>query len=130
MSMMQSVKVAGLVAAILFAAASPVRAADTATVDDTAKFLAGMMPSADSPLMPLTRDPSWQRHAKFFDTAFAQLEQRQISKIRAWSETNLAAPRPTMFYMFQWPGFSLRQCLLSEGDDLRAGRAGAAGLGA
>jgi hypothetical protein len=105
MSMMQSVKVASLVAAVLFAVASPVRAADTATVDDTAKFLAGMMPSADSPLMPLTRDPSWQRHAKFFDSAFAQLEQRQISKIRAWSETNLAAPRPTMFYMFSGPDF-------------------------
>jgi hypothetical protein len=90
---------------MLFAAALPARAADTATVDDTAKFLAGMQPSADSPLTPLTKDPSWQRHAKFFDTAFAQLEQRQISKIRAWSDTNLAAPKPTMFYMFSGPDF-------------------------
>jgi hypothetical protein len=105
MSMMQSVRVVTLVAAFLFAAVSPGRAADAATIDDTAKFLAGMMPSADSPLMPLTNDPSWQRHAKFFDSAFAQLEQRQISKIRAWSDTNLAAPRPTMFYMFSGPDF-------------------------
>ena len=64
-----------------------------------------MMPSADSPLMPLTKDPAWQRHAKFFDNAFGQLEQRQLSKIRAWSDTNLAAPRPTMFYMFSGPDF-------------------------
>src|SRR3954464_10581017 len=95
------------IAAIAFAMllmAAPGRA-DTATADDTAKFLAGMMPSADSPLTPLTRDPSWQRHAKFFDRAFAQLEQRQLSRIRAWSETNLAAPRPTMFYMFSGPDF-------------------------
>ena len=105
MNMMPSVKVATIVAAVLFAAVSPVRATETATVDDTAKFLAGMMPSADSPLTPLTKDPSWQRHSKFFDSAFAQLEQRQISKIRAWSETNLAAPRPTMFYMFSGPDF-------------------------
>jgi hypothetical protein len=56
-------------------------------------------------LTPLTADPSWQRHAKFFDTAFAQLEQRQLSKIRAWADTNLAAPRPTMFYMFSGPDF-------------------------
>jgi hypothetical protein len=63
------------------------------------------MPSADSPLTPLTKDPGWQRHAKFFDTAFTQLEQRQISKIRAWSDTNLAAPKPTMFYMFSGPDF-------------------------
>ncbi|SDJ90748.1 hypothetical protein SAMN05444171_0436 [Bradyrhizobium lablabi] len=105
MNMMPSVRVATLVAAVLFAAVAPVRAAETATVDDTAKFLAGMMPSADSPLVPLTRDPGWQRHAKFFDSAFAQLEQRQISKIRGWSDTNLAAPRPTMFYMFSGPDF-------------------------
>jgi len=106
MSMIQSVRVATLIAAaLLFAAVSPGRAADAATVDDTAKFLAGMMPSVDSPLTPLTTDPSWQRHAKFFDRAFAQLEQRQLSRIRAWSETNLAAPRPTMFYMFSGPDF-------------------------
>src|SRR5260370_1920300 len=94
-----------LAIAMLLVAALPARAADTATADDTAKFLAGMMPSADSPLTPLTKDPGWQRHAKFFDTAFTQLEQRQISKIRAWSDTNLAAPKPTMFYMFSAPNF-------------------------
>jgi hypothetical protein len=105
MNMLWSRRSVALAAVMLLAAALPARAADTATVDDTAKFLAGMMPSADSPLTPLTKDPSWQRHAKFFDTAFAQLEARQISKIRAWSETNLAAPKPTMFYMFSGPDF-------------------------
>ncbi|KJC38123.1 signal peptide protein [Bradyrhizobium sp. LTSP885] len=93
-----------LVAAMLVAAVMPVRAADV-TPDDTARFLAGMQPSADSPLLPLTKDPAWQRHAKFFDGAFAQLEARQLSKIRAWSDTNLAAPKPTMFYMFSGPDF-------------------------
>jgi hypothetical protein len=83
----------------------PARAADTVTADDTARFLAGMPPSADSPLTPLTKDPGWQRHARFFDNAFAQLEQRQLSKIRTWAEANLAAPRPTMFYMFSGPDF-------------------------
>ena len=91
-------------AAALVAAAGLARAAEV-TVDDTAKFLAGMQPSADSPLMPLTKDPSWQRHARFFDNAFGQLEQRQLSKIRAWSDSHLAAPKPTMFYMFSGPDF-------------------------
>jgi hypothetical protein len=105
MNMLWSRRGLGLAVAMVFAATLPVRAADTATVDDTAKFLAGMQPSADSPLAALTRDPSWQRHAKFFDAAFAQLEQRQISRIRAWSDANLAAPKPTMFYMFSGPDF-------------------------
>lgn len=100
-----TVRIATLAAVMLFAAMLPARAADSATADDTAKFLAGMMPSADSALTPLTKDPAWQRHAKFFDAAFAQLEQRQLSKIRAWADTNLAAPRPTMFYMFSGPDF-------------------------
>lgn len=91
-------------AIVLMAATGLARAAEV-TADDTAKFLAGMQPSADSPLMPLTKDPSWQRHARFFDNAFGQLEQRQLSRIRAWSDSHLAAPKPTMFYMFSGPDF-------------------------
>ena len=97
---------------MFLAAALPARAADTVTANDTARFLAGMQPSADSPLTPLTKDPAWQRHAKFFDTAFGQLEQRQLSKIRAWADANLAAPKPTMFYMFSGPGLPLRRRVL------------------
>jgi hypothetical protein len=103
--MLQVAKIAGLAAAIILAAAAPLRAADTLTANDTARFLAGMAPSADSPLTPLTQDPAWQHHAKFFNEAFAQLEQRQLSKIRTWADTNLAAPKPTMFYMFSGPDF-------------------------
>jgi hypothetical protein len=103
--MFQFKTMAAVAAAMFIAAAGPVRAADTVTADDTARFLAGMLPSANSPLLPLTRDPAWQHHAKFFDTAFGHLEQRQVSKIRAWSAANLAAPRPTMFYMFSGPDF-------------------------
>ena len=112
--MLQPVKMAALAAAMFLAAAQPVRAADTATADDTARFLAGMAPSADSPLAPLTRDASWQRHARFFDTAFGQLEQRQISKIRRWTEAHLAAPRPTMFYMFSGPDFLYADAFYSK----------------
>jgi hypothetical protein len=109
-----ALKIAIVAAALLFAAVLPVRAADTVTPDDTARFLAGLPPSADSPLTPLTKDPSWQRHARFFDSAFGQLEQRQLSKIRAWSEANLAAPRTTMFYMFSGPDFLYANAFYSK----------------
>jgi len=107
-------KIAALAATIFLAAAFASRAADTVTADDTARFLAGMVPSADSPLTPLTRDPAWQHHARFFDAAFAQLEQGQLSRIRAWAETNLAAPRPTMFYMFSGPDFLYADAFYSK----------------
>ena len=112
--MLHTMKIAAAAAALLFAAALPARAADTVTADDTARFLAGLPPSADSPLTPLTRDPAWQHHARFFDAAFAQLEQRQLSKIRAWSDANLAAPRPTMFYMFSGPDFLYANAFYSK----------------
>jgi hypothetical protein len=104
MNMLRSLRVAMFAAIALLAAVAGVQA-QTATVDDTARFLAGMMPSADSPLVPLTQEAAWQRHAKFFDSAFAQLEQRQISRIRAWADANLAAPKPVMFYMFSGPDY-------------------------
>ena len=84
------------------------------SADDTARFLAGMQPSAESPLTPMTKDPAWQRHAKLFDAAFGQLEQRQLSKIRSWADANLSAPRPTMFYMFSGPDFLYADAFYSK----------------
>jgi len=113
--MMQTFKIAAAAAAMLFAAAlSGAEAADAVSADDTARFLAGMMPSADSPLMPLTGDPVWQRHARFFDRAFGELEQRQLSKIRSWADANLTAPKPTMFYMFSGPDFLYANAFYSK----------------
>jgi hypothetical protein len=111
--MLQPLKIAALAATMFLAVAMPARAADV-TADDTARFLAGMLPSADSPLTPLTNDPAWQQHARFFDAAFGQLEQRQLSKIRAWAVTNLATPRPTMFYMFSGPDFLYADAFYSK----------------
>jgi hypothetical protein len=111
--MLQPLKIAALAATMFLAVAMPARAADV-TADDTARFLAGMLPSADSPLTPLTNDPAWQQHARFFDAAFGPLEQRQLSKIRAWAVTNLATPRPTMFYMFSGPDFLYADAFYSK----------------
>src|SRR5262245_19955146 len=78
------------VAALVFGAAivgmSQVAAlAQSASPDDVAKFLAGMQPSAGSPAAALTRNPGWQRHSKWFETNWDQLDKRQLSKVRAWS---------------------------------------------
>jgi hypothetical protein len=103
--MFRTLKTVAVAAIMLFAGAFATANAADVTPDDTARFLAGMMPSADSPLMALTKDPAWQHHARFFDSAFAQLDQRQISRVRAWSDANVATPKPTMFYMFSGPDF-------------------------
>jgi hypothetical protein len=91
--------------ALLLAASAPARAADGPSADDAARLLAGMSVPETSPLAPLTKQPAWQRHARFFDRAFAELEQRQLSKIRAFTASHLTASRPTMYYMFSGPDF-------------------------
>jgi hypothetical protein len=103
--MLQRRTIIAAAAGLLLAAAVPARAADTASANDTALFLAGMPPAADSPLAPLTKDRSWQQHAHTFDGAFGRLDQGQLARIRAWSSANLTTSRPTVFYMFSGPDF-------------------------
>lgn len=104
--------VAGAIGALLLA--SPVSAQAPAALpaanplNDTARVLAGMAPSADPALLALTQDPSWQQHAKFFDTAWAKLEHNQLLKVRTWAKTRIPdafADQGTAFYMFSGPDF-------------------------
>jgi hypothetical protein len=62
---------AAVVAASLFVIA-PANAGmtDSASPNDTARVLAGLRPSAGSPLVSLTQDGSWQQHASRFDSIF------------------------------------------------------------
>jgi hypothetical protein len=106
--------ITAVVASLLSFAIGTAHSAEVASADDTARFLAGMPPSADSPLTRLTRDPSWQQHAKSMDKAFAELERRQLSRIRAWATANLASPKPAMFYMFSGPDFLYADAFFSR----------------
>jgi hypothetical protein len=107
-------KIAAVVALLMLACTGFAGAAEIASANDTARFLAGMQPSAGSPLAPLTESPAWQRHARFFDGAFAELDRRQLSRISAWSQLHLAAPQPTMFYMFSGPDFLYADAFYSK----------------
>jgi hypothetical protein len=99
-------KAAALAFGALVVALLPVAAlAQSANPDDVAKFLAGMQPSAGSPVAALTRNPGWQRHAKWFETNWDQLDKRQLARVRAWSERNLKDRQNTLYYMFSGPDF-------------------------
>jgi hypothetical protein len=97
--------VAALVAGALALSTAPAQSAATATADDTARFLAGLPPAAESPLAELTRDPVWQQHARRFDAIFRHEEDTQLSRIRAFSQARLTEKHPTMLYMFSGPDF-------------------------
>ncbi len=79
-----------------------------ATVNDTARFLAGLPVSEGSPLIPLEQTAPWQQHAAFFDQAWAKLAARQFVGIREWEVNYLpdaTQPLPVVFYMFSGPDF-------------------------
>ena len=96
---------AGLALCCLLLFVPTAQGAEPATPNDTARFLAGLQPSPQSPLAALTQDSAWQQYAAQMNVAWADLEQRQLSKIRAWSSANLGTRRPVTYYLFSGPDF-------------------------
>jgi hypothetical protein len=94
-----------LVATVVIAPAAGGTLSQSASANDTARMLAGMQPSADSPLLALTREPAWQQLTGHFNSIFAKVENRQLTRIRAWSRAKLTSPSPVLFYMFSGPDF-------------------------
>src|SRR6476620_8943740 len=86
--------------------AGPSLPQNAATLDETARFLAGM--PVTGVLEPLTHDPAWQEHAQAMNEAWKRKEQQQIWPIRQWMQAN--APQyhrssDTAYYMFSGPDF-------------------------
>ncbi len=80
-------------------------AGDGQTADDIAHFIAGMPPSANSPLTALTAEAAWKKHADFFNTNWKAYDDRQLSKVRQWSADNVKPSEPVLYYMFSGPDF-------------------------
>jgi hypothetical protein len=97
--------IAAFAGAALSLVSIPTLAEPAASADDTARFLAGLPPSAGSPLAAATKDAYWKQHAHAFDSAWEGLEKRQLSKIRSFVSTNFTNPQPVLFYTFSGPDF-------------------------
>ncbi len=91
--------------ALLLITFAPSFAAESVSVNDTARYLAGLKPSADSPLARLTREGGWVHHSRTLDQAWKRIETRQLSAIRAWSKSHVPGNRKQMLYMFSGPDF-------------------------
>ncbi|HYR57614.1 MAG TPA: hypothetical protein VEO95_03245 [Chthoniobacteraceae bacterium] len=88
----------------LLALASPALAQKAASLNDTARFLAGLptSPALDS----LTKNGVWQSHATAMDQAWAKKETAQVGPIRSWMSTYAPGPYrsgATCYYMFSGP---------------------------
>lgn len=97
--------IAAFIASLLLVAQTLPSPAQGASANDTARYLAGLAPDANSPLASLTREPGWKRHAKILDQAWSRLAKRQLAPIRAWSKQHVQGHRELMLYMFSGPDF-------------------------
>ena len=94
-----------LFAGLVFAAVSVAAQAQVASPNETARYLAGFEPEAGSALAKFAKDANWQQHQRSFETAWKELDKRQISKIIPWTDENLKSPARPLFYMFSGPDF-------------------------
>ena len=91
-------------------------ASPSGSPDDTARFLAGLPPSAGSPIAPYTNDAFWKQHARSFDDSWNGLEKRQLIKIRSFVSKNFTNPQPTLFYFFSGPDFLYADAFFPSAD--------------
>ena len=97
MKLRLAIVVSLIAASVAFAQTGP-------TLDETARFLAGL--PVTGPLEPLTHDPAWQEHAAAMNDAWMRKEQLQIQPIREWMLVNAGdyyRSEDTMYYMFSGP---------------------------
>ena len=94
-----------LTAVLLMTCAPAVQAAERATADDTARFLAGLRPSPGSPLIALSKTAVWQRHAARFDSVFEAKDRDSLSRIRAFAAKEVPQLDRPLLYFFSGPDF-------------------------
>lgn len=94
-----------VVVGFLTFATAGVQGEPRASADETARFLAGMPLSEDSPLAKVVQDATAKQHRAHFDAAFDKFEKTQKTPIRAWVSENLTEHQPVMYYLFGGPDF-------------------------
>jgi hypothetical protein len=94
-----------LAATVFISAMAGGAQAQSANANDTARLLAGMQPGPGSSLLALTKERTWQQHANRLNALFAQVDNRQLARIRSWSRAKITTPSPVLFYMFSGPDF-------------------------
>lgn len=78
------------------------------SVDEQAKFLAGIDLPNDSALASLQSTPTYRDHARQFSKAWSNFNATHFSKMRAWSQSELQPKLPSasvLLYMFGGPDF-------------------------
>jgi hypothetical protein len=81
--------------------------AGRASINDTARLLAGLPPVANDGFDALRRSATWSQHQQKMDGLWATFETRHAAPIRTWSASEISdlQQAPGLFYPFSGPDF-------------------------
>ena len=89
--------------ALLLLLAPALLAREAVTVNDQARFLAGLPLPARSPLAAAANSAAWKAHAAEMDAAWIKSESRALAKTRDWAATFVRGGGAPCYYMFSGP---------------------------
>jgi hypothetical protein len=87
------------------------------TINEVARYLAGLHLSPGSPLSALGEDPRWAAHSHAMNAAFSTLEQRQLNNIRIF-RSDAVSPATQLshncVYLFSGPDFLYADAMFAD----------------
>ena len=91
---------------LLACAGLTLAASGAPSVDDLAKFVAGL-PAKDASLAALEKESWWTSYSAELNSKWAKMDQRQLTHVRAWARgiSEIARVSGTVYYMFSGPDF-------------------------
>ena len=86
-----------------------------AEINDLARFIAGMQPSAGSPLDNLAATPEWKAFAADMNERWHAFDTARLKPIRNWRSAAMGGIHPsTLFYPFSGPDYIYAETLFPE----------------
>jgi len=95
-----------IVSVLVLVAAGALDGGMPSTIDERARFIAGLAVGAGSVLAPLQEARSWQKHALALDAGWSKLETNRLSLMSAWAAEEVTPainPKLPLVYLFGGP---------------------------
>jgi len=90
-------------------------------VDNISSLIAGVKPESEKDVYYYDTTSSWQNFSQSFDSIWTKLEDNRLSKMKAWTKTELTkvARIKSLFYPFSGPDFLNANMFFDQVDTIR-----------
>lgn len=104
---------------LVFIFPASILAAEKPSVNDTARFLAGLRVSGSSPLAHQMDTPAWREHAREMDRAWEGAKKRSLGRAGSWAYWAVPGNRSSdpCYYLFSGPDILYARTLYPNASD-------------